>query len=387
MKRVIFSIATLLLAGNSQANECVALIQNAMYDHYVDTQNSGNQSTFRNKICTKYNEIKQREMNTGADVNIFDVIKVDNATYNTSDFKKISKSMCEGTYSHNDANSNRETYKKFVNPRALASFDTCVKRLSARDGLVANTIFDSQFSVSVTYRATGTDTSGIDVHGVSFSNLKNCSGELIKLANSGEKLPPNHSAAVTCEREERSEAFTHQGTSLYANAATIHITTSSGDVFRKLPAMVAGPSETQEIIEKIEEIRIGNVPKGSVVPWIPNDENWIFNPNLNKWELVIPTGYSLLTENYRYKTAGSPYFLQGLVLDDLKNIESSRKELIGKLGGQVTHGHSIGGGDGGVKRDRGGDNPPLSREGHRHSIGGSSNIPPYIGVIFLRKEI
>ncbi|MCY4044757.1 MAG: hypothetical protein OXE99_06725 [Cellvibrionales bacterium] len=389
--KILWIIPLVFSSLISHANECVSLIQNAMYDYYVDTQNHGNQNTFKNKVCTKYNEIKKRELETGADVNVFEVVKVDNAEFNAKDFKEISKSMCEGSYSHQDARQSRDTYKKFVNPRALSSFDTCVKRLSSKDGLVAETVYDSQFSVSVEYRSTGSDSKGIDIQDISISNLTNCKGELKTLVKKKRKLKPNHRASLSCTREEKDESFTYQGTSLYAKSASITISTSAGDVFRKLPMKVSGPSESEEILSKIEEIRIGNVPRGTVIPWLPNDDDWIFDPHTNTWKLSLPVGYKYLAETHRWESSETPYFLQGIVLNDLNSISNSDKELIGKLGGKISHRHTgtTGAGGSGTRRDRGKDDPHLSRDHHTHSFKTSKteHIPPYVGVVFIQKSI
>ena len=55
---------------------------------------------------------------------------------------------------------------------------------------------------------------------------------------------------------------------------------------------------------------------------------------------------------------------------------------VGKEGGHYSHTHGTGGASQSVRRDRGGDNPPMAPDGHRHTTDAKTNMQPYLGVLF-----
>ena len=65
---------------------------------------------------------------------------------------------------------------------------------------------------------------------------------------------------------------------------------------------------------------------------------------------------------------------------------ASEKIPFGKDSDTSTHSHGMGGATQSTRRDRGGDNPPMAPDGHRHVVEDGEHMPPYISVTFCIPE-
>jgi len=119
----------------------------------------------------------------------------------------------------------------------------------------------------------------------------------------------------------------------------------------------------------LDDIKEFLVPAGGIVGWHPPEPE-------GKTKVQAPEGWAICDG-----TSGTPDLTDRFIRGPNREMSN-----VGTGGGKESHDHS--GSTGTSNQSRGcwkGTNPQMTQPEHRHSIGGDTNLPPFLVLVYIMK--
>ena len=137
LKPIVKYLAICLLLFHSEGpasaqDQCVALIQNGVYNTYRTVSGNSNVSQAQAQFCSDYNSYKQTGItgNLQASYGLFS----GSASASTNQIDAVGQAVCSANFSSASANSILNTFASIVDPSVISAFTNCVN--ATNQGLI-----------------------------------------------------------------------------------------------------------------------------------------------------------------------------------------------------------------------------------------------------------
>ena len=237
---VIFLNEGLALAQD----QCVALIQNGLYNTYRSESGNANLSQVQSQFCSDYNSYKQTGLtgNLSVSYGLFS----GSASASQNQIDAVAAAVCSSNFSYSSANAMLNTFSSVVDPSITEAFTNCVN--ATNQGLIykltpspadANTL-----SIDVHYQAIGASSpqrvNSVTINqDAGLTNIQSvaCRGPLFTRGNqNGGVTLDSNVLSMTCTRSGQGvTGFSYMGQQVYAAPVRVAVNTNIGGIVADMP--------------------------------------------------------------------------------------------------------------------------------------------------------
>src|SRR5260370_11780526 len=241
--------ATALLASSLPAqDQCSALLEHGIFENLSETGIATNSSSARSAFCSAYH---QYEANKGSldTAGQYAAIFNGHVTLNAEQVKSMGQWMCNSSSNDYSLEKFEQLNRSMISTSAIDAWKSCVSQgqflsvLTTYDDTDQGTV-----GVKISFHRAGAtaNPNREDINWITTSDNLTCkAGRLNGLVNKTSPPDPipmgSASNTVDCIRKPQNAPFQSGSRMVYIDSSYVTISTSAGDISRRLPAILPTP--------------------------------------------------------------------------------------------------------------------------------------------------
>jgi hypothetical protein len=258
----LFGATLLIGAANPHftlgQEQCDSLLRHGIYDQLSESGASSNHSASQSEMCRAYQQYESdaKAGNTSGSYALFS----GSLALSSQQIKSIGESMCQSASSQFDASTFAQLNKSVISQPAVDAWQACVTQQKA---IAVTTNFadtdQGTTGVTLTFHKSAAGASGDQIKWISASaNLECKGGTLNALINQNAGVTPSplglEDNTLVCSRTVANTPFQAGSRTVYADDSYVTVSTTAGDITRRLPAILPPPPPNP-------------IPRGTIVAW------------------------------------------------------------------------------------------------------------------------